>query len=126
MTGRLHTTAFMLLCVLGAVAAIGLTAREITRTTPVALTVEHTSRSGLTTLVTVDVHNRTRVSRCLTVRVAARDRAGHDLAEAAVNGPVSVPGHARRTVQVRLTLTQRQYDEQLQAFYPSDRPCGGA
>lgn len=126
MTGRLHSTAFVLLCVLGALAAVGLTVREIARTAPVALTVEHTNRTGLTTLVTIDVHNRTEAARCLTVRVAARDRAGHDLADTAVDGPVSVPGHARRTVQVRLTLTPRQYDEQLQAFYPSARPCGGA
>lgn len=126
MTSRLHATAFALLCALGIVAAVGLAVREITRTTPIALTVEHTARVGASTLVTVSIHNRTDAVRCVTLRVAARDRAGHDLATAAARPSVTLPGHARRTVQVRLTLTPRQYAEQLDAFYPSQRPCAAA
>ena len=123
MNARLHATAFALLCVLGAAAAVGLAVREITRTPPIALTVEHTTRIGASTLVTVEIHNRTGADRCLTLRVAARDRAGHDLANATARPALTLPGHARRTVQVRLTLTPRQYAEQLDAFYPSQHPC---
>ena len=126
MTPRLHAAAFVLLCSLGAVAAVGLAVHEITRTTPVALSVEHTSRTGLTTLVTIAVHNRTGSPQCLVLKVAARDRAGHDLASTTAGAPISLPGQGRRTVQVRLALTPRQYAEQLDAFYPSRRPCPAA
>jgi hypothetical protein len=124
-TSRLHTTAFGLLCVLGIVVAVALSVREITRTTPIALSVEHTSRTGLATLVSISVHNRTDRTRCLTVRVAARDRAGHDLAATTIAPPVALAPHGRRTVHAVLTLTAREYAEQLQAFYPSQRSCTG-
>lgn len=123
MKARLHSTVFGLLCLLGAAASIGLTVHEVAKTAPVSLTVAHTSRIGSATLVTVGVTNRTSVDRCLTVRVAARDRDGHDLATAVAARRLSVPAHARRTVQVRLTLTARQYAEKLHAFYPSQQAC---
>lgn len=125
MTARLHTTAFVLLCLAGALAAIGLTVREITHTAPVSLTVSDTSRTGDTTLVTVAVRNRTGTARCVVVRVAARDRDGLDLAATTAARSLDLPAHARRVVRAALTLTPRQYAEQLHAFYPSDRPCGG-
>jgi hypothetical protein len=123
MKGRLHSAGFGLLCAAGAVASIGLTVHEVAKTAPVALSVRHTSRIGAATLVTIGVSNRTAVDRCVTVRVAARDRDGHDLAAAVAAPALALPPHARRTVQVRLTLTPRQYAEKLQAFYPSERPC---
>jgi guanyl-specific ribonuclease Sa len=122
-SARLHTIAFMLLCVVGAVAAVGLTVREIARTTPIALRVADTTRSGESTLVTVSVRNTTGATHCVVVRVAARDRAGHDLAAAVAARTLDLPAHARRMVRARLTLTPRQYAEDLHAFYPSERPC---
>jgi hypothetical protein len=107
------------------VAAVGLTVREAAHTAPIAMGVTHTTRSGETTLVTVSVRNSTGTARCVTVRVAARDRAGHDLAATAAAPPsLDLPAGARRTVTARLTLTPRQYAEDLHAFYPSGRPCG--
>ena len=123
MKGRLHVSLFAAVCLAGIVASIGLTVREVARTAPIALSVAHTSRTGHTTVVTVDVRNTTDTSRCVAVRVAARDRAGHDLASATATRGVTVPPHARRTVQARLTLSTREYAEKLDAFYPSDLPC---
>ena len=123
---RLHPVLFVALCLAGIAASIGLTVREVARTAPIALTVAHTSRTAQTTVVTVDVRNTTGISRCVSLRVAARDRAGHDLATATAESGLTLPAHARRSVQARLTLTQREYDEKLDAFYPSQRPCGTA
>jgi hypothetical protein len=122
-SARLHTLAFVLLCLLGASAAVGLTVREAVRTAPIAMTVTHTTRSGETTLVTVSVRNTTGSDRCVSVRVAARDRNGHDLAAVTAIRALSLPAHARRTVNASLRLTRRQYAEQLHAFYPSSRAC---
>jgi len=124
MSSRLQSLAFGLLCLIGAVASIGLTVHEVAKTAPVSLSVTHTTRTGLTTLVTIEASNRTSVDRCLTVRVAARDRDGHDLAATVAAAALELPAHGRRTVQARLTLTTRQYAEDLHAFYPSQRPCG--
>lgn len=124
MRARLHTLLFVVLCVAGATASIALTVREVARTAPIALSVTDTHRTGQTTLVTVLVRNTTGTSRCVSIRVAARDRAGHDLAAVTAARSLTVPGHARRNVQARLTLTPRDYAEKLHAFYPSQRPCG--
>jgi hypothetical protein len=123
MKARLHATAFVLLCVAGAVAAVGLTVREVVRTAPIAMSVTERTRSGETTLVTVSVHNTTGSARCVSVRVAARDREGRDLAAVTATQALTVPPHARRTVRASLRLTPRQYAEQLHAYYPSSRPC---
>ena len=123
MTRRLHTLAFVVLCVAGVVAAVALTIREVARTAPVALSVTATNRSAHTTLVTVSVDNTTGTARCVSVRVAARDRTGHDLAAVTAIRALSLPAHARRTVRAALTLTPRQYAEQLHAFYPSEHAC---
>jgi len=122
---RLHSALFGLLCLAGVVASIGLTVHEVAQTAPVALAVTSTQRSGLTTTVTISVRNTTGTSRCVAVKVAARDRAGHDLAATAVTSALILPAHARRTVRARLTLTPRQYAEDLHAYYPSSRPCRG-
>ena len=122
---RLHTAAFVALCLAGVVAAVGLTVREVARTAPIAMSVTDTTRSGDTTIVTVSVRNTTDAARCVSVQVAARDRAGHDLAAVTAVGALTVPPHARRTVSASLTLTARQYVEQLHAYYPSSRPCPG-
>ena len=123
MTGRLHAAAFVTLCLAGSAAAVGLTVHEVTQTAAVSLDVTRTSRTGATTTVTVLVRNTTGASRCVAVRVAARDRDGRDLAATTAARGLSLPAHARRTVTARLTLTTRQYDEQLHAFYPSTRTC---
>ena len=125
MSNRLHGLVFGLLCLAGAVVSIGLTVHEVAKTAPVSLSVTHTTRTGLTTVVTIEASNRTSVDRCLVVRVAARDRNGHDLATTVADSRLELPAHARRTVHARLTLTTRQYAEDLHAFYPSDRPCSG-
>lgn len=124
MSARLHSLAFVALCLAGSAAAVGLTVREVARTAPVAMSVTDTTRSGATTLVTVAVRNTTDAGRCVQVRVAARDRAGRDLAAVTAARALSLGAHSSRTVQAELTLTQRQYDEQLHAYYPSARPCG--
>lgn len=125
MISRLHTLAFVVLCLVGAAAAVGLTVREVVHTAPIALSVTDQTRSGESTLVTVSVHNTTGSTRCVVVRVAARNRAGEDLAAVAVRPAVSVPPHRTRAVHAGLTLTARQYAEQLHGFYPSTRPCRG-
>jgi hypothetical protein len=124
MSNRLQALVFGLLCLVGAVASIGLTVHEVAKTAPVSLRVTHTTRTGLTTLVTIQATNRTSAERCLVVRVAARDRDGHDLAATIAASALELPAHARRTVRASLTLTRRQYAEDLHAFYPSERPCG--
>jgi hypothetical protein len=120
---RLHPMLFVALCLAGIAASIGLTVREVARTAPIALKVTATSRTAQTTVVTVDVRNTTDISRCVSIRVAARDRAGHDLATTVATQGLTIPAHARRTVHAPLTLTQRDYDERLAAFYPSQDPC---
>lgn len=124
MRGRLHALAFVALCVAGIVASVALTVREVARTAPISLRVTDTHRTGQDTLVTVVVANTTGTGRCVTIRIVARDRAGHDLAAVTAAPTLTVPGHARRTVRARLTLTPREYAEQLHAFYPSERACG--
>lgn len=122
---RIQPLLFVALCLAGIVASVALTVREVARTAPIALHVTDTSRTGQTTVVTVDVRNTTDTSRCVAVRVAARDRTGHDLAAVTAARALNVPAHGRRTVRASLTLTPRQYDERLDAFYPSQKPCSG-
>lgn len=126
MTGRVAGVAFGAVCVLGVVTAVGLTVREATRTPPVVAKVISTHRVADTTTVSLSVRNTTGRSRCATVRVAARDRSGHDLAAVTAAPALALPAHAYLPVTARLTLTARQYAERLYAFYPSERPCGGA
>ena len=123
MSNKVHTLLFVALCVAGVVASVALTVREVARTAPVALHVTATHRTGNTTLVTVSVRNTTDVSRCVILRVAGRDRSGHDLAATTAARGLPLPAHARRSVAARLTLTPQQYAEKLDAFYPSVRPC---
>ena len=123
MSGRLQSLAFGLLCLAGVVASIGLTVHQVAQTASVSVSVTHTTRIGAATEVTIAVSNRTSAARCVTVRVAARDRDGHDLAATVAAPRLEVPAHGRRTVHARLTLTRRQYAEELHAFYPSERAC---
>ena len=120
---RLHPMLFVALCLAGIAASIGLAVREVARTAPIALKVTATSRTAQTTVVTVAVRNTTDISRCVSIRVAARDRAGHDLATTVATQRLTIPAHSRRTVHASLTLMQRDYDERLAAFYPSQGPC---
>jgi hypothetical protein len=123
MTGRLHTAAFVALCVVGIVSAAALAVREAVRTPPVVAAVAHTDRSGLTTTVDVSVRNTTDTARCVTVRVAARDRNGHDLGAVTAASGLRLDSHGRRSVSARLTLTARDYAERLDRFYPSIQAC---
>lgn len=123
MTSRLGTAAFVAVCAVGSAGAVGLTVREVVRTPPVVVTVAHTARLGDTTTVVVAAHNTTKRARCATVRVAARDRDGHDLGTAVTAPRLLLPGGARRTVSVAVTLTRRQYAEKLYRFFPSVRTC---
>jgi hypothetical protein len=120
---RLHGALFAALCVAGAAASVGLTVHEATRTPSVVATVTDDSRVGRTTTVTVVVRNTTGEDRCASIRVAARDRAGHDLATVTAARSLDLPAHTRRSVLARLTLTPRQYAEQLTAFYASQQAC---
>ena len=124
MTGRLQSIAFVLLCLAGAVASIALTIRTAAQTAPIAVSVATTSRTGAVTTVTVSVRNTTGDTRCVAIRVAGRDRTGHDLASVTAVRRLSLPPHGHRSVTARLTLTRRQYSEQLHAFYPSAKACG--
>jgi len=121
--GRLHGAFFATLCVAGVVASVGLTAHEATQTPSVVATVTHDNRVGRTTTVIVSARNTTGEDRCASIRVAARDRVGHDLATVTAARSLDLPAHARRRVLARLTLTPRQYAEQLSAFYASQQPC---
>lgn len=122
----LHSLLFAVVCLAGAVTAVALTIHEAIRTPPVVAHVAGTARVGLTTTVTVTVRDTTSGARCVVVRVAGRDRAGHDLAAVIAAPALELTGHDSRTVVARLALTPRQYAEQLDAFYPSVRPCGGS
>src|SRR4051794_30345769 len=109
MTGRLQVAAFGALCAIGAVSAVGLTVREALRRPPIAVAVAHTDRSGLTTAVDVSVRNTTGAARCAVVRVAARDRTGHDLGTVTAATGLQLAPHARRLVSARITLTGPDY-----------------
>jgi hypothetical protein len=122
-SARVGTVAFVLLCLLGAASAVALTVREIGRTPAVVLSVVSTQRTGLTTTVTVDVRNTSDRARCVTVRLAARDRNGRDLGSVTVAGRLALAAGASRRIPTRLTLTARDYAERLDRFYPSARPC---
>jgi hypothetical protein len=115
------TPVFLLLCALGAVAAVGLAVREARAQDPVRAQVS-TTRTGLTTNVTVVLTNRTAAARCVLVRVVARDRAGHDLA-AADAGRHELAPHATARSSAALVLTSRQYDEQLTLTRAVLRSC---
>lgn len=121
---RLHGALFWALCAAGSAAAIGLTVHEVAQTAPIALHVTAKHRSGQTTTVTISVRNTTKSARCVVVRVAARDRAGHDLAATTAAARLTLAPHATRLVVAPLTLTPRQYAEDLDAYYPSAKPCG--
>ena len=123
MTGRLHGMLFAAFCVVGAAASVGLTIHEASRTPSVVAHIADDTRVGTTTTVTVSVRNTTGVDRGAVVRVAARDRAGHDLETTTAARELSLPAHARRTVTARLTLTSKQQSEQLHGFYPSVHAC---
>jgi hypothetical protein len=112
MTGRRTTPVFFLLCAIGAVTAIGLAVREARSQDPVRAHVASTLRHGLTTDVAIDVTNRTATSRCVVLRVVARDRAGHDLA-AAKTSPRRLDPHGHTRESAALQLTAKQYAEQL-------------
>ena len=124
MIGRLSTVAFGAFCVAGAAASVGLTVHEALRTPPVVVSVAGTSRAGLTTTVTISVRNTTPQTRCVDLRVAARTRDGRDLGKPAVQRAVALSPHGHRRTSARITLTARQYAEQLDKFYPSTRACG--
>ena len=126
MTARIGTVAFVVVCVLGAASAVALTVREIVRTPAVILSVAGTDRTGLTTTVTVAVRNTTDQDRCVSVRLAARDRNGRDLGSVTVANRLVLAARASRRIPTRITLTARDYAERLDRFYPSARPCPAA
>lgn len=121
---RAHVALFALVCLVGATVAVALAAVEAVRTPAVVVSVAHKSRAGLTTTLTIAVHNTTARSRCAVVRVAARDRDGHDLARTTAATALPLAPHERRRVTAQLTLTRRQYAEKLYAFVPSQQACG--
>ena len=123
MRGRLQVAAFSALCAVGAASAVGLTVREVVRTPAVDVAVAGTERSGLTTTVEVSVRNTGDSPRCVTVRVAARDRAGHDLGSATAATALRLAPDGREVVSARVSLSARDYAERLDRFYPSTRPC---
>ena len=123
MTGRVHAVAFVLVCLLGAVASVALAVRAATSTPPVTVDLGGTTRTGLTTTVAVAVRNTTDQARCVEVRVAARDRTGRDLGVVTAAEELTLPAHAARRLTARVTLTARQYAEQLDTFYPSAAGC---
>ena len=112
MTSRLTTTLFALLCAGGAASALTLTVVEARSTDPVLAHVASSSREGLTTTADVAVRNTTSEQQCARVRVVATDRPGHDLGRS-TSIVVRLAGKEKRDVRARLTLTERQYDEQL-------------
>jgi hypothetical protein len=113
---------FFLVCGAGSAAAVTLAVREARSTDAVVADVTSKSRSGLTTLVTVDVRNTTSIPRCAAIRVVARDRAGRDLGSAEAR-PVTLGPHATRTVAATLVLTAKQYAERLTLVRAVVDPC---
>lgn len=126
MSARIGAAAFIVVCVLGAASAVALTVREIVRTPAVVMSVAGTDRVGLTTTVTVGVRNTSDQARCVTLRLAARDRNGRDLGSVTVAGRLVLAPHTGRRIPTRITLTARDYAERLDRFYPSARACPAA
>jgi hypothetical protein len=122
-SARIGTVAFVVLCMLGAAASVALTVREVVRSPAVAVSVVGSDRTGLTTTVTVAARNTTDESRCVSVRLAARDRNGRDLGSVPVAGRHLLAPHATRRIPASITLTARDYAERLDRFYPSAGPC---
>jgi len=122
--GRAQGLVFGLLCAGGAAAALGLLVQEAGRTPPVQARVLATTRSGLTTVVQVDVRSSTAAPRCVQLRVAAQDREGRDLASSPTR-TLELSSRGSSLVSAELTLTPRQYDEQLARVRAVLDSCSG-
>ena len=112
MSGRLATTLFAVLCVGGSASAAALMVVEARATDPVVARMASSTRSGPTTTARVEVRNTTADEQCARVRVVALDRAGHDLGSSG-STVVRLAPQAKRDIRATLSLTSRQYDEEL-------------
>jgi hypothetical protein len=113
---------FYLLCAGGSAVAFGLAVHEARSTDAVVADVRSKARTGLSTVVVVDVRNNTAVPRCAGVRAVASDRGGHDLATS-VTTPVQLAARGRSRITATLKLTARDYDERLTLIRAVVRPC---
>lgn len=133
---RLQTPVFLAVCALGILVAILMGVVEIGRRPPVELGEPMDERRGLVSVVTVEATNRTEVTRCPEIRIAARDRDDADLeehvaqpifgVEEEVAEPVDPgeqgagerlePGETRTYRATFRELTEADYDEDLKEF----------
>lgn len=120
---RASATLFGLVCVAGSACALGLTVQEARYVPPLDAQVVSTSRVGQRTTVVAEVRNTTAVGRCAQLYVAARDREGRDLAVGTAGAARLVGPRERRRETIGLTLSARQYAEQLQRFAAYTMPC---
>lgn len=120
---RPATALFALVCAGGSAAALLLAIGEARSTDPVTASVTARARTGLVTTAEVAVRNTTGRPQCARVQVVAFDRAGHALGTSGYT-VIRLPPQAKQAVAARLSLTSRQYDEQLSMMRPHLETCG--
>lgn len=120
---RPATVLFGVVCAGGSAAALLLAIGEARSTDPVTAGVSARTRSGLTTTAQVVVRNTTGRPQCARVQLVAFDRAGHELG-ASRSTVVHLAPQAKSDVAASLSLTSRQYDEQLSTVRPHVQDCG--
>jgi hypothetical protein len=119
---RPATALFAVVCAGGSAAALLLAVGEARSTDPVTASVSARARSGLVTTARVAVRNTTDRPQCTRVQVVAFDRAGHELGASGVT-VVRLAPQAKADVRAALSLTSRQYDEQLSTVRPHLESC---
>ena len=123
MSVRPATALFALVCAGGSAAAIGLALSEARATDQVVAAVSARERSGLVTTALVAVRNTTGRPQCVRVQVVAWNRAGHDLGSSPFT-VVRLEPQAKRDVSARLSLSSREYDEELSSLRAHVVSCG--
>ena len=100
-------------CAAGSAVALVLTVHEARYVPPVEANVVSKDRAGEVTAVVAEVRNTTGDSRCVVLRVAARDREGRDLAVSRAEQVRLGPGERHRET-VRLAVSGRDARERQQ------------
>jgi hypothetical protein len=118
LTGR---TALYLAALLGAALSLVLFVVEVGNVPDIEVGDPVEERRGEVSVVTFEVTNNADEPLCPEIRVAARDREAHDLAEA-VASPAGAPGHIAPGTSLRYTASLEidpvEYDEEVQEIRP--------
>jgi hypothetical protein len=127
----LNATTFTAVAVMGIAVACLLFAIEVNRRPAIDFSEPRVERVGGVSVVEVVAINTTGDARCPEVRIAARDREGVDVADAAarpVEGSDELLAGERRTYRAELTgIDESELDEELDeyaAYVWDDGRCG--